>query len=335
ATMKENKTLDLVLAKYLEPLKQGGKGNENDTKANNVDLVADMGVLDEKKLLRMKKRDMRVYFGPSKNFSVANGVVRRLKKGKDEQSKSNIKNIQVTDDVKKVEEDRRADPYEDAAKGVRDHNEPSAKVGHYRGLHPVVRDTRKSVANELVGLQEKLDSLTLVKTKTRSTKKVTYLEDDVIQDKSDQEHTQLNSNEKFMDFDLDICKNLEVKATESQDVRGESCDTNIEQQVEFRNEKTMKDSINNQLHLSVESTQPVDNATADKLDQPHAQFDCNTETMESNRVKSCETEDTNVIHETYDVKPEQVGEQNIKELSMNQHEMSVESELTLDGFIMM
>ncbi|GJW97924.1 BAG domain-containing protein [Tanacetum coccineum] len=345
-----------------------------------------------------------------------------LKKGKDEQSKSNIKNIQVTDDVKKVEEDRLAGPCEDASKGeeTRSGKEMARKVekklsehkaaliiqSAYRGfevrksqpltklrqingvrkqvaelrnriqdlessssairiddkqkliigetimslllkldtiqgLHPVVRDARKSVAKELVGLQEELDSLTLVKSETPSveiapdTERVTHLEEDAIQDKSDQEHAQSDSNVKIMDSDLGACEDHEVKATESQGVGGELCDTNIKQQVELRNEKTTEESINNQLHVSVESKQPVDNASADKLDQPHAQSDCNTETVESDTcgVKSREAEDTNAVHETYDVKPEQVGEQGTKELNINQHEMSVESELPLDDAI--
>ena len=39
-----------------------------------------------------------------------------LKKSKDEQSKGNIKKIQVTDDIKMVEKDRPAVPCKDAAK---------------------------------------------------------------------------------------------------------------------------------------------------------------------------------------------------------------------------
>ncbi|GKD36018.1 hypothetical protein Tco_1251527 [Tanacetum coccineum] len=64
-----------------------------------------------------------------------------------------------------------------------------------------------------------------------------------------------------------------------ENVGGELCDSNIEQQVEFRNEKTTEESINNQLHL-----------------------------VGYVWSKSREAEDTNVLHETYDVKPEQVGE---------------------------
>ncbi|CAI9277968.1 unnamed protein product [Lactuca saligna] len=42
------------------------------------------------------------------------------------------------------------------------------KLDTIQGLHPIVRDVRKSVAKELVGLQEKLDSLTFVKSETLS-----------------------------------------------------------------------------------------------------------------------------------------------------------------------
>ncbi|GKB83669.1 hypothetical protein Tco_0950564 [Tanacetum coccineum] len=63
---------------------------ENDMKENNADLVADKGVPDEKKLLRLKKHDS---------------------------SSGETKSDTSTDDVKKVEEDRLVDPYEDAAKG--------------------------------------------------------------------------------------------------------------------------------------------------------------------------------------------------------------------------
>ncbi|CAI9285528.1 unnamed protein product [Lactuca saligna] len=40
------------------------------------------------------------------------------------------------------------------------------KLDTIQGLQPIVRDVRKSVAKELVGFQEKLDSLTFVKSKT-------------------------------------------------------------------------------------------------------------------------------------------------------------------------
>nr|GEW94983.1 protein UXT homolog [Tanacetum cinerariifolium] len=114
----KNKTFDPILAKHLKHVKQGGKGEialnhkdeddydglpyqifwfpaknkemENDMKENNVDLVADKGVPDEKKLLRLKKHDS---------------------------SNGETKSDTSTDDVKKVDEDRLADPYEDAAKG--------------------------------------------------------------------------------------------------------------------------------------------------------------------------------------------------------------------------
>ena len=50
-------------------------------------------------------------------------------------------------------------------------------------------------------------------------------------------------------------------------------------------------------------------------------------------VKSCEAEDTNVVHVTHDVKPEQIGEQDTNDLDTNQHDMSVESKLPLDNAI--
>ncbi|PWA42641.1 BAG domain-containing protein [Artemisia annua] len=216
------------------------------------------------------------------------------------------------------------------------------KLDTMQGLHPVVRDTRKLVANELVCLQEKLDSLTVVKSKTpsvetaSSTEKFKHLEEDASQEKSNQGQAQSDSNVvNLVDFDLGICENHEVKGTESQDVGAEFCDTNVEQQVELANEKTTEESINDQFHVSVETKQPVDNATEDKLDQPHAQSDCNTETVESGTcgVKSCEAEDTNAVHATHDVKLEQIGEQVTNDLDTNQHEMLVESELPLDNAI--
>ena len=42
------------------------------------------------------------------------------------------------------------------------------KLDTIQGLHPVVWDTRKLVTKELVCLQEKLDSLTVVKSETSS-----------------------------------------------------------------------------------------------------------------------------------------------------------------------
>lgn len=237
ATEKENKTRDPVLSKHHEPVKQGGNGEidrnlkdgddynrfpyqifwlpsknkemEKEKKENNVDLVADTEMPDEKKPLRMRNKDgsgsetesdtsskhavqkvipvkqlqanegqksPKVIQTMPKSDSVKNTnkdiegkaspkasklppvclridplpgkkkssrspsppadkqrskgsnlehpktsqqqteLSEGLKKSKDEQSKGNIKKIQVTDDVKKVEKDRPADPCEDAAK---------------------------------------------------------------------------------------------------------------------------------------------------------------------------------------------------------------------------
>ena len=133
---------------------------------------------------------------------------------------------------------------------------------------------------------------------------------------------------------MGICEKHERQARNYQDVGVEFCDTNVEQQVALANEKTTAE-INNQLHLSVKTNQPVDNATAYKLDQPHTQSDCNTKNVESGMcgVKSCEAEDTNVVHVTHDVKTEQIGEQDTNDLDTNQHDMSVESKLPLDNAI--
>lgn len=79
---------------------------------------------------------------------------------------------------------------------------------------------------------------------------------------------------------MGICENHEGNATNYQDVGLEFCDTNVEQQVALANEKTTEE-INNQLHVSVKTKQPVYNATAYKLDQPHTQSDCNTKNVES------------------------------------------------------
>ncbi|XP_076903474.1 uncharacterized protein LOC143558531 [Bidens hawaiensis] len=99
------------------------------------------------------------------------------------------------------------------------------KLDTIQGLHPFVREARKSVAKELVGLQERLDSL--VKSVTPSDQQIMHPEDE----KSDQAQDQTN-----------LCEGHEHEATESQynDV-ADACNTaSLEQQLEMSTENDAK-----------------------------------------------------------------------------------------------
>ncbi|XP_071716180.1 LOW QUALITY PROTEIN: BAG family molecular chaperone regulator 6 [Rutidosis leptorrhynchoides] len=191
------------------------------------------------------------------------------------------------------------------------------KLDTIQGLHPIVRDVRKSVAKELVGLQEKLDSLTYVKPEApiyqnlSTAEQVVHTKDDGVQEKSDQGQFKSNNDVKVMESDSILCENHEVEVTDHQDHDdSEACDAYSEPQVELNEGKfdqvlNRSDSIN-----GVESTEFVDNGggveahdikfveqnngeqnndKAQLFEQPHApvedliqeKFDSNVETTES------------------------------------------------------
>lgn len=118
------------------------------------------------------------------------------------------------------------------------------KLDTIQGLHPIVRDIRKSVAKDLVGLQEKLDSLTSVKSEAPSatsiTEHVMHPEDDPMREKSGEGQSQSS-----------LHKNHEHQVTESQydDDDAEACNTNVEPQLEFHIKENVKDDgIHEKVH---------------------------------------------------------------------------------------
>ncbi|KAI3493440.1 hypothetical protein L1887_41830 [Cichorium endivia] len=126
------------------------------------------------------------------------------------------------------------------------------KLDTIQGLHPIVRDVRKSVAKELVSLQEKLDSLTFVKSETLS----------------EEPTCSTDSSVKFVE-------NNEVEATESQgDDGGENCSTGSQPQVESQNEENTGEINSDQIPT-------VD----DPVDHEKAQSDRNDLDLEDNEVE--------------------------------------------------
>ncbi|XP_024996861.1 BAG family molecular chaperone regulator 6 isoform X3 [Cynara cardunculus var. scolymus] len=129
------------------------------------------------------------------------------------------------------------------------------KLDTIQGLHPVVREVRKGVAKELVGLQEKLDSLTTSETPIEDSikrqddvdmedeKSETQIEnsmkregDDDVEEKSG---TQSDSNVKHVeccdDDDADLEPQMEVQNGESYNGDGNNKHVETKQPVESRN----------------------------------------------------------------------------------------------------
>lgn len=198
------------------------------------------------------------------------------------------------------------------------------KLDTIQGLHPIVRDIRKSVAKELVGLQEKLDSLTSVKSEApieenmSSIEQVIRTEDDAIQEKYDLGQAQSDNDAMLVGSGSILCENHEVKATGSQDHEGaEAHNTNPESQVELNE---------NQLEGLVEKEQPINDALQEKLDQS---------TTQSDSLDGAKSKDFVDIggEEAHDINHEQLVEQNTTELNNTQLQMLVEPEQTIEDVI--
>ncbi|KAJ0499814.1 putative IQ motif, EF-hand binding, BAG domain, BAG domain superfamily [Helianthus annuus] len=93
------------------------------------------------------------------------------------------------------------------------------KLDTIQGLHPFVREVRKSVAKELVGLQEKLDYLTSVKSETPSEGSM-HPEDDGKLDQA-QAQTGLCENREHND-DAEACKTTNVEQQLEKSTEGDS-----------------------------------------------------------------------------------------------------------------
>ncbi|KAJ0673341.1 putative IQ motif, EF-hand binding, BAG domain, BAG domain superfamily [Helianthus annuus] len=93
------------------------------------------------------------------------------------------------------------------------------KLDTIQGLHPFVREVRKSVAKELVGLQEKLDYLTSVKSETPSEGSM-HPEDDGKLDQA-QAQTGLCENHEHND-DAEACKTTNVEQQLEKSTEGDS-----------------------------------------------------------------------------------------------------------------
>ncbi|MFS7925083.1 putative IQ motif, EF-hand binding, BAG domain, BAG domain superfamily [Helianthus anomalus] len=107
------------------------------------------------------------------------------------------------------------------------------KLDTIQGLHPFVREVRKSVAKELVGLQEKLDHLSSVKSETPSEgsmcspQQVMHPEDDGELDRA-QAQTGLCENREHND-DAEACKTTNVEQQLEKSTEGDSIQDRFDQ----------------------------------------------------------------------------------------------------------
>nr|XP_043627239.1 BAG family molecular chaperone regulator 6 [Erigeron canadensis] len=163
------------------------------------------------------------------------------------------------------------------------------KLDTIQGLHPVVRDIRKSVAKELVGLQEKLDSYTPIKETMSSTELVMHPGHVSIQEGSDRSDGNV--------------KSMGSEAAESlNDDGAEACNVNLQTNSEAQNENTTQELTNCQLQVSVETKHPVDDAVQEKFDKDQVPADYIDEEVELDTCIS-ENHEADETHATKSEKP--------------------------------
>ncbi|KAL7608752.1 hypothetical protein Lser_V15G14423 [Lactuca serriola] len=187
------------------------------------------------------------------------------------------------------------------------------KLDTIQGLHPIVRDIRKSVAKELVGLQEKLDSLTFVKSETLS-EATESQEDDGALEPQVESHNAENTGE----------------------LNNDQITTLVEP------EQPVDDSIDREQAQSrnkaheVEAADPIHDMKPDHLvehisgklndDYIQAQSGSNDEAVRLD-LENHEVEVTDSVH---DMTPEQLVDQTTGDVNSDQIQMAVKTERPVD-----
>ncbi|KAK9068329.1 hypothetical protein SSX86_012440 [Deinandra increscens subsp. villosa] len=219
-----------VLKKSKEEEKSEGDINKVELEQdNNMPMVKEVAVEDEKKKKNLSKNEaaliiQSLYRGFQVRKSQPLKKVRQIYEVKNlvSELRNRIQNLESSSSSKIRVDGKEKVVIGETIMGL------LLKLDTIQGLHPYVREVRKSVAKELVGLQEKLDSLAFIESKTPSEEIVfsPQQDDDAIQGKSDEAKTQSglsdnfkhkagdeNENENDDDAQVDHTPNL-VKSTE-------------------------------------------------------------------------------------------------------------------------
>ncbi|KAJ0483935.1 putative IQ motif, EF-hand binding, BAG domain, BAG domain superfamily [Helianthus annuus] len=161
------------------------------------------------------------------------------------------------------------------------------KLDTIQGLHPFVREVRKSVAKELVGLQEKLDYLTSVKSETPSEGSM-HPEDDGKLDQA-QAQTGLCENREHND-DAEACKTTNVEQQLEKSTEGGSI------QDRFDQAPTESDSVICENHgveatVSQEGCDTIGETHKEKIDRAPTECDEALGLCENNEVEASESQE--------------------------------------------
>ncbi|KAI3829259.1 hypothetical protein L1987_03378 [Smallanthus sonchifolius] len=212
------------------------------------------------------------------------------------------------------------------------------KLDTIQGLHPFVREARKSVAKELVGLQEKLDSLSFVKSET-PTESLQQNEDDVIQGKNDQAQSKTSSCENHAtesqyddDAEASILEQQLVKSTGIQDKEPTICENQeVESQEGFG--ESHKEKFNQAPTECDEAMGMCATESQEGCDEQQLEDQAPTENDEA--LGSCEnqemesTESQNTIGEQQMESDKEKSDQECDEACENQEVEATESQ---EGF---
>ncbi|XP_021969278.1 BAG family molecular chaperone regulator 6 isoform X2 [Helianthus annuus] len=160
------------------------------------------------------------------------------------------------------------------------------KLDTIQGLHPFVREVRKSVAKELVGLQEKLDYLTSVKSETPSEGSM-HPEDDGKLDQA-QAQTGLCENREHND-DAEACKTTNVEQQLEKSTEGGSI------QDRFDQAPTESDSVICENHgvevtVSQEGCDTIGETHKEKIDRAPTESDEALGLCENHEVEASDTQ---------------------------------------------
>ncbi|CAH1412005.1 unnamed protein product [Lactuca virosa] len=225
------------------------------------------------------------------------------------------------------------------------------KLDTIQGLHPTVRDVRKSVAKELVGLQEKLDSLTFLKSETPSETTEESQEDDggkirntalepQVESQNEENSGELNNDqittlvepEQPLDDSIDREQAQSGNKAHEVEVTDSVHDMTPEQLVD----QITGDVNNDQIQMAVTTERPVDDddVIQEKSYQPQSVSGISVETMESDLCEhGGDNHEVKVADPVHDMKPEQLAEQITGELKNNQVQTAVAAQQPVDDVI--
>ncbi|KAM0009785.1 putative IQ motif, EF-hand binding, BAG domain, BAG domain superfamily [Helianthus debilis subsp. tardiflorus] len=167
------------------------------------------------------------------------------------------------------------------------------KLDTIQGLHPFVREVRKSVAKELVGLQEKLDYLTSVKSETPSEgsmcspQQVMHPADDGKLDQA-QAQTGLCENREHND-DAEACKTTNVEQQLEKSTEGDSIQDRFDQ-APTESASVICENHGVEARVSQEGCDTIGETHKEKIDREPTECDEALGLCENHEVEASDTQ---------------------------------------------